>query len=245
MPTYNPQDIEPRWQRYWLENKTFRTPDVSEKPKFYILDMFPYPRGAARGPSRRLHRHRHPEPLQANQRRDVLHPMGWDAFGLHGRAYASRRASTRARRRKKTSARFAGKSRCSVSIALGPRSRYTDPHYTSGRTGTAATVKKADLSEPCRYRRRCRQRVRTPSAPIKTASGWRTDRFRSTGASRRNRAGQRGGQGPALQRGNHPVIQMPLRKWPTADHRIRRPTARRPCKWTGPLRSEAMRLDRP
>src|SRR5207245_7657307 len=46
MPTYNPKAIEPRWQKFWLDNKTFRTPDISDKPKFYILDMFPYPSGA-------------------------------------------------------------------------------------------------------------------------------------------------------------------------------------------------------
>src|SRR6266513_1715239 len=46
MPSYNPKAIEPRWQRYWLEHKTFRTPDLSARPKFYILDMFPYPSGA-------------------------------------------------------------------------------------------------------------------------------------------------------------------------------------------------------
>src|SRR5271156_82090 len=46
MPTYDPKSIEPRWQRYWDEHKTFRTPDTADKPKIYILDMFPYPSGA-------------------------------------------------------------------------------------------------------------------------------------------------------------------------------------------------------
>src|SRR6202035_982681 len=46
MPGYKPKVVEPRWQRFWEDHKTFRTPDVSDKPRFYILDMFPYPSGS-------------------------------------------------------------------------------------------------------------------------------------------------------------------------------------------------------
>ena len=91
MPSYHPQRIEPKWQAYWERNKTFRAGDlVAGKPKLYVLDMFPYPSGAG------LHVG-HPEGYTATDivcryKRmrgfNVLHPMGWDAFGLPAEQYA-------------------------------------------------------------------------------------------------------------------------------------------------------------
>lgn len=88
--TFKHKDIEKKWQKHWEDNKTFKLETDFDKPKFYALDMFPYPSGAG------LHVG-HPEGYTATdilsrmkrmQGYDVLHPMGWDAFGLPAEQYA-------------------------------------------------------------------------------------------------------------------------------------------------------------
>lgn len=88
--SFNHKQIEKKWQSYWLENKTFKTGEDMSKPKYFAMPMFPYPSGAG------LHVG-HPKSYTAvdivarmkrMQGYNVLHPMGWDAFGLPAEQYA-------------------------------------------------------------------------------------------------------------------------------------------------------------
>lgn len=132
MSTYDPKEIEKKWQDYWLENKTFKTPEDQEKPKYYVLDMFPYPSGSG------LHVG-HPEGYTATdivarykrmQGFNVLHPIGWDAFGLPAEQYAVKTGTHPRETTKQNTDRFRSQLRMlGFSYDWDREINTTDPEY--------------------------------------------------------------------------------------------------------------------
>ena len=131
-PDYKPSEIEPHWQEFWASDKTFKAENCSEKPKFYALDMFPYPSGSG------LHIG-HPEGYTATDiltrykwatGHNVLHPMGWDAFGLPAEQYAIKTGTHPAKTTKENIENFRGQiERIGFAIDWEREINTTDPGY--------------------------------------------------------------------------------------------------------------------
>lgn len=129
---YDFSQIEPYWQSFWEKNKTFRAEDFSDRPPFYILDMFPYPSGAG------LHVG-HPEGYTAtdiiarykkSKGFNVLHPMGWDAFGLPAEQYAVETGTHPRETTQKNVDNFRRQiKRIGFAIDWDREINTTDPHY--------------------------------------------------------------------------------------------------------------------
>ena len=191
MSDYNFSAIEKKWQRHWLENKTFKTPGKSEKPKFYCLDMFPYPSGAG------LHVG-HPEGYTATDilcryKRmkgfNVLHPMGWDAFGLPAEQYAVETGTHPAITTQKNVDRFREQIRAlGFSYDWDREVNTTDPKYYKWTQWIFEQLYKKGLAY-------------VAEVPVNWCPALGTVLANEEVIDGRS------------ERGNHPVIRKPMRQW--------------------------------
>ena len=132
MSKYHFNDIEAKWQKYWAENQTFKAQNQSDKPKYYVLDMFPYPSGAG------LHVG-HPlgyiaSDIYARYKRhrgfNVLHPQGYDSFGLPAEQYAIQTGQHPAKTTKENIARYRVQlDKIGFSFDWSREVRTSDPNY--------------------------------------------------------------------------------------------------------------------
>ena len=191
MSDYNFSAIEKKWQRFWLEHKTFKTPNESDKPKFYCLDMFPYPSGAG------LHVG-HPEGYTATDilcryKRmkgfNVLHPMGWDAFGLPAEQYAVETGTHPAVTTKKNVDRFREQIRAlGFSYDWDREVNTTDPKYYRWTQWIFEQLYKKGLAY-------------VAEVPVNWCPALGTVLANEEVIDGRS------------ERGNHPVIRRPMRQW--------------------------------
>jgi len=183
--------IEQKWQKYWEENKTFKAEDFSDKPKYYILDMFPYPSGAG------LHVG-HPEgyiatDIIARYKRkrgfNVLHPMGWDAFGLPAENYALQTGT----HPKKTTAKNINTFRRQIksfgfSYDWDREINTTDPKYYKWTQWIFLQLYKKGLAYEAKIPVNWCPEMKTVLANEEVIDG-------------------------KSERGGHPVIRVPMRQW--------------------------------
>jgi leucyl-tRNA synthetase len=191
--------FEPAWQRHWLEQSTFRAANPgepgSEKPKYYALDMFPYPSGAG------LHVG-HPEGYTATDiisryKRmkgfNVLHPMGWDAFGLPAEQYAVQTGTHPRETTAKNIATFRRQIEAlGFSYDWSREVNTTDPAYFKWTQWIFIQLYKKGLAY-------------VSHAPVWYCPG--------LGTTLANEEVIPTPEGPRSERGNHPVERRPLRQW--------------------------------
>ena len=191
MSDYNFSAIEKKWQKYWLENKTFKTDNDSDGQKFYCLDMFPYPSGAG------LHVG-HPEGYTATDilcryKRmkgfNVLHPMGWDAFGLPAEQYAVETGTHPAITTKKNVDRFREQIRAlGFSYDWDREINTTDPKYYKWTQWIFEKLYEKGLAY-------------VAEVPVNWCPALGTVLANEEVIDGRS------------ERGNHPVIRKPMRQW--------------------------------
>ena len=191
MSEYNFSAIEKKWQKYWLENKTFKTDSSAKGEKFYCLDMFPYPSGAG------LHVG-HPEGYTATDilcryKRmkgfNVLHPMGWDAFGLPAEQYAVETGTHPAITTKKNVDRFREQIRAlGFSYDWDREVNTTDPKYYKWTQWIFEQLYKKGLAY-------------VAEVPVNWCPALGTVLANEEVIDGRS------------ERGNHPVIRKPMRQW--------------------------------
>ena len=197
--SFNHQQIEKKWQNYWLKNKTFAcdTSDFS-KPKYYVLDMFPYPSGNG------LHVG-HPEGYTATdiiarmkrmQGYNVLHPMGWDAFGLPAEQFAIQTGHHRATFQRKISIISVSRSKHLVFLMTGIEKYQLQIHLIiNGHNGYFIQLYNKGLAYVDEIPVNWCPKLGTVLANEEVIDG-------------------------KSERGGYPVIRKPMRQWRIAYYRI-------------------------
>jgi leucyl-tRNA synthetase len=132
MKRYNPKEIEPRWQQQWADSNIYAAQDTSDKPKKYILEYFPYPSGAAMHVGH-VRNYTIGDALARHYRMNgynVLHPMGWDAFGLPAENYAIKNGISPKEAIQVNTAKFKGQlTRMGFSYDWSREINSSDPEY--------------------------------------------------------------------------------------------------------------------
>ena len=227
---YDHRTIEPRWQRYWDEHKTFR-PSAARTPEEVHPRHVPVPlrRGPARRPPRGLHRDRHRRRYKRMRGFNVLHPMGWDAFGLPAEQHAIETGTHPARDDAAEHRELppAAQDRSASRYDWDARDRHHRPETTSaGRSGSSSQLVFDSAASPSSSRR-------------SSACNW----CPALGTVLANEEVIDG----KSERGGHPGRAPAAAAVDAPHHRLRRAAARRleALDWPESIKAEAARLDRP